>query len=325
VKKEPVKTRGVFRSSNLLYGVVFFSMINILLFNSFFASSLLICIVGVTIWWRVYTVFSNYYNSYSTLLLLFIPSFLCWASISYSKEAILSMCLGAILIIISKINFSYKVIYKYAIYMLLSLLSYYFIRDFHFYLLIVSFMISLTVLIKKNLYRLAFLTVLAGSMIVVLQTKAFNEYVSYADHLKSSSYNYTGPLRATLLKSNLETVEAIDIVIYSPLIISNILVRPWLWEKFSFTTTLMKVESLSILLLIIWFFLIRFSNAHHKNKLNFTLLLMITLSLFIFLSIGLSSANYGSISRYRSIYLPIFCTAILLLTERKKLNTDFRV
>ena len=110
-----------------------------------------------------------------------------------------------------------------------------------------------------------------------------------------------------------------DIINKSPKAIIAGLYRPFLWESSTVPMIISGLENSAILILTLYIFLWAGGILKSiKNIFQDPLLIFIFLySIFFAFSIGLSTANFGALVRYRIPLLPFFTTGLMILLIKK--------
>ena len=102
----------------------------------------------------------------------------------------------------------------------------------------------------------------------------------------------------------------------APAAINVALFRPWLWEVKNPVMLLEAMESLFILMFSIYTLFIFIRNIPIGLSVisdNPSIMFMIVFAIIFAFSVGFTSYNFGSLSRYRIPLLPFYVGAILIL------------
>jgi hypothetical protein len=115
-----------------------------------------------------------------------------------------------------------------------------------------------------------------------------------------------------------------DIIKKTPKAIIAGLFRPFIWEANTILMVISGIENLIILLLTLYIFLRSGGILKStRNLLSDPLLIFIFLySIFFAFSIGLSTANFGALVRYRIPLLPFFTSGLIILFIKKKISIN---
>jgi hypothetical protein len=96
--------------------------------------------------------------------------------------------------------------------------------------------------------------------------------------------------------------------------------RPFLWEVKSLAAVLSAVESLAFLLLTSYLFFKRGLIMPFKLIFREPMLMMCFIFAIVFaIGVGASTANFGSLSRYKIPCMPFYMIAIMMVYKRSKL------
>ncbi len=109
----------------------------------------------------------------------------------------------------------------------------------------------------------------------------------------------------------------------APQALNHILMRPYITELSSKYLLPMAAELLAYQLLFILFLLFRKRNGQSTNDPFIFFAVFFTLT--VFLNIGYTIPNLGSLVRYRSLYLPLIITPLLCLTNWEKIFHIFKI
>jgi len=324
----PSFTNSFFKvSDHLDNSLIFFTHIISLeyffLFNSYIATNILISSITIFCAWRLFKVFKNQFSDHSNLCfypILFTPAFLFWTSSSHLKEAYMYSCLVLIIYAIYTFPYRFKILKVATI-----ILCGYFIfvtRSFLFIILLVSILGTLYIIQFNNFNKIRYkVPIIFSSLLLILFVAiAFNsdtvdKFFINASHRKTHSTMITKKTNGALIKSNHKIKNNTTEILYFPMHVITASFRPWLWESGNSKTNIIKIESFIILVTFLYllFSLIKFE---FKNiKINPLITFSILFSLGLLFTIGLSSANYGAISRYRSITVPFLLTALWTIIQ----------
>jgi len=109
------------------------------------------------------------------------------------------------------------------------------------------------------------------------------------------------------LVDDIENVNLATIVGLFPMAVGTAIYRPFLWEANNVLQLVSALENLLIMIISIWVFirvgLLRFVKNILNNKLIFILFVY---SIIFAFAVGIASGNFGSLSRYRIPFMPIF-------------------
>jgi len=111
-----------------------------------------------------------------------------------------------------------------------------------------------------------------------------------------------------IMKFNGLSPTYISMMIYFPWAVIGGLFRPFIWEHFEWISLGIRVENLVLTLLV-------FLNLYKWRKTTLTPLVLCCVLFIITLSgfITLSTPNFGTLTRYKSLYLPYFVFIISII------------
>ncbi len=275
--------------------------------------------------WKLFKVFYHLNNKKHIKLLaffvLYFPSLWFWGS-GLLKEAI---CVGILGIIINLLYKSF-IEKKYSVSNLLfSLLLLFIMTIVKSYITIILIISLLTALIykavskiKNMVFRLLIIGMLLFIMIITLITIDVSHYVNYfvntsvnqIQNLQRSYQNVQedgdGGSKSTFMIADINP-SLQSIVTYSPIIIGTCLFRPFVWESQKVIIFFASLEALLTLLVTVYIF--------WKTKLflffkyifsSGALLFCFTFSILFALVVGYTTFNFGTLIRYKIIFLPFY-------------------
>jgi len=318
------------RENNVTHGVKYISIIKFLLFGSFYATVILICFATCLMAWLFYYYLVNEFNdigNYLFIPLFLFPSYLFWSSSGYLKESYILLFIYPTIMLMhelskmkkSFINIVYIVLLFYCLYSILK------IRDYTFYVLIISFLFSNIIYLLFR-FRKNKLILVGTSILLILSvgfgfsSKKYKKFVEKTEYLRTTIEKKTINENGKLIKSKIRVQKNYKDLIYLPGHFVNATLRPWLWESVRGKTYIIKIESFFILSCIILFFL-KIKNINYKRTFQSRLLLFLLIySIGMMIIIGLISLNYGATHRYRAIYTPFLLTSLYILYCSQKIS-----
>jgi hypothetical protein len=114
-----------------------------------------------------------------------------------------------------------------------------------------------------------------------------------------------------------------SLLVNMPQALNHVFLRPYVWELPSRILLPMNLEWLcyELLFLAFLFYRIRIASDNSRHFLVFSIFFVFSLFLFI----GYIVPNLGTLLRYRSLYLPLIITPLLVLTDWLKLGRVFKI
>jgi len=307
----------------------FLSLHRYLIINLFFS---MISFSGV---WRLYRFFYEQYphlHKQFAITLLYLPTFVFWSS-GILKDP---LCTGAV----GWLSYSlYEIFYKkknLGLNALIILLSGYMLYVVKVYILIsyipffALYLILKNVnLLKSRLLRVAFvlgLILIAVTMFTTVMTELSSTLGSYggADITKNIATYQKAYADQEDASSNFSLGVEFDgstssLIRIAPAAVIATLFRPFFWESKKLSTLLSSAESLAIMLFTLFVLFkagpVNFVRAILKDPvILYCLLFAILFALFI----GATTANFGTLVRYKIQCIPFYIIALFLILDTTK-------
>jgi hypothetical protein len=314
-------------------------LIGFLSFNKFLITSLFFGYFSFIGQWKLFKMFDDINNHKHQRLLawavLFTPSIWFWGS-GLLKDAI---CMGAMGIVLNFLYFwrvhkqwsFFKFIYcVFLVYLVTVIKSYIAIIMAMGILIIILW--YLLKLIKAYFLRVTVTLMVVGAAFLALANsntaemieKYTQDAVTVIQTFQNSYQTVEEDSKGTFSIGAISTSTS-GLILQSPSVIWGCLFRPYLWESKKVIMLFTALES-TILLLITIFLFIR-TGIFGFFKLTFNnpyLLFCFSITILFSLIIGFTTFNYGTMIRYKIIFLPFlyFLIANIYTTtaENKKLN-----
>lgn len=305
----------------------------ILTFSSYILTTVLLDWIAYAGIWRLFIVFSDHYPNRKNLFafaILFFPSVLFWGS-GILKDTITLSCTGWVVYCIHRVFILKQKRFRFTIILFANLALIFFIkpyvifalfpgtliwifsasiaaiRNVAFKILIVPFVMIIS--IGGGIYLLSFFGSYMGKFAL---DKIADTAIITQDDLKKEYYHghsfdigLTDPSTSGLLKKFPEAVLA---GIY----------RPYLWDGGNAVMLISELENTLLLILTI-------TSIFRTNLLVFfkklvrepILFFALSFSIFFAFSVGITTANFGALVRFKISYLPLFLCALFILIKRK--------
>ncbi|MFM7022792.1 MAG: hypothetical protein ACKOXB_07410 [Flavobacteriales bacterium] len=305
--------------------------------GSFFASSILVsffCYLGL---WKVYKLFIEYYPVFKKQLsytVLYIPSVVFWGS-GILKDP---LTLGGMCFLLISVHsfmkkrklFSSAIISFLSGYLILAIKPYIFNA---FIIGIGCWLLSFyLVKIKSVIFKaLIFPFLLAMSVAVIFFSldafsgstgqysidKVMSEAVTVQNDLKQEYYGGhrfdIGPFAPTLP----------SLLSKAPIAIATTLYRPFLWEADNPFILMSALESLIVAIFTaIAIFRIKIHRLQGILLRNPLLFFSFIFSLFFAFSVGLTTANFGALVRYKIPLMPFYLSMVYILSNYSKIPVN---
>jgi len=305
----------------------------LLSFQSYVLTTILFSWISFIGIWKLYIVFSDYYKKYHNQLaisILFLPSAIFWGSGILKDTITLSASCWYIytfykLFILKENRIKNFLILLVVAYVIFS------IKPYILYTLLPGSLVwgfyEKILNIKSRVIRYMIIPVgLFVSIILVFYILTSSGTFDINSLLSEASEKQTD------LKQSYYAGNTFDIGSYEPTITGALgvspaaltagLFRPFIWESKNVVMLLSGIENFIYLLLsILILFRFKFGKLIKIISSNPLLLFCLIYSLFFSLIVGLSTANFGALVRFRIAYLPEFVSFLLvtyyLMREKK--------
>ncbi len=301
--------------------------LSLLTFNSYLNITLLISTITFIGLWNLYLLLNRYFPNKEKIFFLVcfcIPSLSIWAS-GLLKDSIAIGCLG---ILANHLDLLFKNREQYVKRIFIISISGYFIflvKDYILYGYLCAFFIGLILTKIKNfnkivriitvvlflLFILGVLTIYASLISdyvieIVVQTAIEKQktWAEYGAAVNSGSDFSLGEITPSIA----------GLMFLVPKTINVTLFRPYLWECTSLIMVFDSLQSVFCILLFIRAIII--TRFFYFFKLIFSDRLLITFFLFVIIFaffVGLNTANFGSLSRYKVPLLPFFISLLIIV------------
>lgn len=307
----------------------FLAMYKYLILNLFFS---LISFSGV---WRLYRFFYEQYphlHKQFAIAILYLPSFVFWSA-GILKDPICTGAIGWITYGLYEIFYKRKnllfnllmiILFGYLLFVIKVYILISYVPFFVLYLILKN-----VTLIKSRIVRLSLvlgLIVLAVSMFTTVMAEIAGTLVGYGgdDITKNISTYQKAYAEQEDASSNFSLGVEYDgsvssLIRIAPAAITATLFRPFLWESKKISTLISSFESLAIMiftLLVLYkagplFFL---QSIVRDPVILYCLLFAILFALFV----GATTANFGTLVRYKIPCLPFYIIALFLIQDRAR-------
>lgn len=318
------------------------AVLSVFTFNKFLITSLFFGLFSFAGQWRMFLVFKDINKGKNTKLLgyavLYTPSIWFWGS-GLMKD---SICLGALGFII---HITYKMIVKKKFSLtdiLLLVFMIYIVSNIKNYIIIifaVSFAVVLfskfLISIKNVLFRIVILFVfLVLSFLTIFISNLDQQLEQLADEsqqqVKAFQNNYEATQQEDESSKAGVTAEEIDasvmgLIKHSPVAIFTCLFRPFIWESRKVFILLSALESTLLLIATLYlFYKNRFWGFFKLIFNNEYLIFAFTMSMLFALIIGFTTYNFGTIIRYKIMFMPFYYFILVQvhsLTKKSEIRT----
>jgi hypothetical protein len=317
------------RDSRTLLVLRLTSILSFPALGGFFSTSILLAAVGYSWVWKTFTLVHEKYpmiKKQMAISFLFLPSVIFWGSgimkDTYTFAASCFCLYGFHTIFIKKekiVRNSIQLLV--AIYLIISIKSYILFALLPGLLIYVNF--ERIKNIKSNLLKALILPISFGAIALLSQTFFVNfedEFGKYsADKILEEAALQQQDLKREVYGTNSFDIGEFEptiqgVVSKLPVAANAAIFRPYLWEVGSPTMLISAIENTILMVIIIYFFLkigpFRFFKLIFKDS---YLLFCLVFTLALACGIGLSTANFGALVRYKIPFLPFFVSLFYIM------------
>lgn len=324
----------ILRESSLLM-VKFGGLIGIFSFKSFLVISLFFGILSFNGSWKIYQTFSHYYPNLKAQIAfatLFIPTNLIYST-GLFKESLAIFLIGNIFYNSVFIFNGYKrnivrILWLVNLSYLLYLLKPYLIVVYYISFILFALSTSIKKIKSKQIKTvslpisglIAAILIIIFYQVITKQNPAYSlEGFAQRATLFSENYKY-------LDESNSKTFDIgkldgtfSSLVKKSPLAIASTLYRPFPWESHNLLSLLLSAENIFFVILTLGLLVslnpFKIILIIIKDPL---LILCMSQTLILAFIIGITTTNFGTLTRYRLPLLPFFIFAIFIVLAKTK-------
>ncbi len=324
---------GYLRIENNYMVVRLVAIFSFLTFSKYLILNLIFSMIAFSGAWRLYRFFYEQYphlHKQFAIAILYLPTFVFWTS-GILKDPLCIAAIGWITYALYEtfykkknllINAAIILLFGYLLYVIKVYILISYVPFFAVYLILKN-----VTLLKSRVLRLV---VVVGIIISSMFT-----FTTVTEQLASTLVNYGGESITKNISiyqkayaeqenaaSNFSLGVEFDgsissLVKMAPMAIIATLYRPFLWESKKLTTLLSSFESLAIMI----FTLMVFFKAGPRNFIKAitrdpVVLYCILFALLFALFVGATTANFGSLVRYKIPCLPFYIIGLVLIQDR---------
>jgi len=311
------------------------TVINLLGLFSYGATTVIFSAISFIGIWMAYSNLCKIYPRYSGYLMVsffMVPSIIFWGS-GVLKDTVTLSCMGWLIYTFSNIFIlRRKVLLSILITLIASILIIR-LKPYILYILLPSLLIwgqsNLKNLIKGSFIRIILIPLIVISISIstffVLKNISIGAGKYDVDKLQNTLEGFQswhGYLNNTLDQSGYSLGEIeftpIGYLKVAPSAFNVTFFRPYLWEIRNIPTLIGAIESFLVLLFFLYLLLklrTRFFNIIFKNK---DILFMMIFSMVFGIIVGVSSYNFGALSRYKMPAQLLFVSALFLIYNLAK-------
>jgi len=333
------KYNGFLKGLDVLFIVRIIGIINYFALNSYFTTTLIFSFISFLGLWHFFTTFSRIYPSHKKLFLFatfYIPTTLLWSS-GVLKDTVTIGSIGWMAYAVANLFiFNDKKIMS-IIYLFIGIYFTFILKPYLVYLLLPAFFIWIQSNIKSkitsNFIRNLITPVLSISIIIssyfVLTTlsssagkyslnnwentlRGFHTWHDYLTQTSHQSGYSLGEMEYTLIGVLKKFPAAINVTFF----------RPYIWEIRNIPTLLGALEGLFFLFSTLFVFYKakgRIIESLVKNK---DVLFLLSFAIPFAFIVGLSSYNFGALSRYKIPAELFYLIALVIIYKGDKSNNN---
>ena len=318
--------------------VVITALLGLLTFNTYLPTALLFAFIAYTGIWAMYRTFCKAFpNRYKALAIafLFVPSVFVWGSPIF-KDTVCMFGLGwmtytSFRIFVDK-DFSIKNI-------LLLILSFYLIGIIKVYILLAflpSLFLWLLLMYSHKIRSIALRIIIGlgiGGIVVIGFIYFANSFSANLNRYSLDAITATAETTRSWIASSGDEGATYDLGAFDPSIvgvatklpagIAVTLFRPFLWEVKKPIQLLSSLEGLAfIILTLMTFYRNGVFGTFRLILANPNLIFFFTFSMIFAFAVGLSTGNFGTLSRYKIPCMPFFAALLIILyfSKQKRLK-----
>jgi hypothetical protein len=311
------------------------SIISFCCFNLFLPLTVVLALISYSGVWLIFRYFSEQYPlivKWLAISCLFIPTVFVWGS-GLFKDTYCQMAIGWLLWGIYSIFSKNKLTTKYVLLILfgsiilIKIKVYIFLAFFPFLLISEIGKKIQEYKIKTQVFLYFIISILIFSSIGRIKTTLEKEVQKYSIEKIAETAKNSKDYFIRLAEEDQSSV--FDIGEMEPTInglinkfipaINASLFRPYLWESRKPIVFIAALESTTCILLTIWaiFSLTRVKQMH--LILNWNILFYLLFSIVLAFFIGVSTSNFGSLSRYKLPFMPFYSSALVIIIAQSRL------
>jgi len=332
---------GFLSSNDSFTTVKIVAIINIFCFRSFIVTTIVFSSISFLGVWNMYFAFCKIYPHLKKQLLFaffFIPSVILWGS-GILKDTITIAAIGWLIYGFINIVILKRKQKKSLIIILLATLFIALLKPYILYILFPSLFIWVQSNLKEMIPNKLIRKIMAPFVAIILVVSSFYLSQKLSQNAGKYDINKIGntlegfqswhqSLAATRDQSGytLGHMELTPVGIFKkiPAAINVTFFRPYLWEVRNSSTLLGAFEGTLLIILSFWLILkyrFRLLKMIFKNK---DILFLLIFSFTFAVMVGISSYNFGALSRYKMPAQMFFIIAIILILDKtKKSNSIF--
>lgn len=326
----------MWRDSNAIFVPRVFAPLMLLTFKSFILSTIVAALIGFSGLWKLFIVFCKLYPGMErkfAIAILYFPSVLFWSS-GLLKDTLTVAALGWIVYSFYNFAILHKFKLKYVLVIIISSIIIINIKSYIFAALVPGLLVWLFFKqlssIKSGLMKFVIAPILGIIVIggfALFMSNLSGEMGAYGDVDKSLE-------QAKVIQEDLKRSEQYGENYYdigefeatpagvlrkAPIAMISGIFRPFIWEARNPFVLLAALESLFMMGMLLFTFFKAGIVYSFRNILKDPMLIFAFSFIIIFgFGVGLASANFGALVRYKIPMLPLFVSALFVLMDKIK-------
>jgi hypothetical protein len=315
------------------------ALFDLITFSSYSATALLFAVISFIGMWMFFKAFYEQFphlHRWIAMAAFFIPSVFFWGS-GLLKDTVTLACVGIMMLALKRILIDKRFNLSTVALLLLSAYAIFSIKK---YILLCFLPAAILWIYLSNLYRIRSLTARLLMIPFVLVIMVGSGYVAvlkvgegdkryelsklpetaritaydigfYSGRGAGSSYSL-GELDGTFSGMILKAPQAVNVSLF----------RPYVWEVRNPLMAISALECFALLLFTIYVIFIK-RHVFMRMILDPNVIFCLTFSLTFAFAVGISTYNFGTLSRYRIPMLPFYVMALALMFHYKKKERKF--
>jgi hypothetical protein len=322
------------RTSNWDFGRLIF-LFNLISFGSYLVSSILMGVVSFLGLWLGYKTMCSLYQSAANLFFIpffLIPTALIWSS-GILKDTIIIGVIGLLLFTFSEIFIYRKRILINALITILGIFILQLFRPILLFVLIPSlFFWGLLYLTDSIKIKLVKIITRAG---LVISIAAIGWFINQSSTSEASKYKIDNLMKTLYGFQSFHSMEEFsegqnvytlggimatpeEVIKNIPEAINVTFFRPYVWEINNVGMLLGGVESLILLILMLYVLVVSRKTIIKTLIKNNDIIIMLIMALIYAIIVGVSSYNFGALSRYKIPAILFFLLSLIILYKETK-------
>ncbi|MEO6133544.1 MAG: hypothetical protein ABIP35_00235 [Ginsengibacter sp.] len=322
-----------FYNSNTVATIRFTTLITFLSANTYITTTILFSLISFTGVWAIYKVFILKYPTQKRLLawsILYLPSIVFWCS-GISKDTICLAAFGWLFFSVYQVFVFRNHQIKYFLLIFVCGIVIWFIKSYIILVILITLglvgIIYLFFSLKPLKVRVALVSIFIVTLIIILNTENFITHAAdnytagfIVDKIQEMQHNYENTDSGANFKIGNIDPSLAGLLQEIPTSIGTVLFRPFIWESEKLLTFISGLENFLLLLLTVFVIIksriINLLKVLHDD----TLILFCLVFALVFASvIGLTTFNFGTIIRYKTIFMPFYISFLILLNHKTNL------